>query len=168
MYCIYILTCPGNREYCLRSLRSRGTERPAEVSRDPSRITDLAFILPRLSQQILPTNVTSSCENMDIQYNTRKGFLCLVKFLLHVTVFFLITTWVLLLQKEVKRMYTIHVYCIICILFQLNLAKDHHSINSLPSGIYKIFRKQKYCCKVSLYACKYLYDFNESKKINDI
>lgn len=60
-----------------------------------------------------------------------------------------------------------HVYCIICILFHLNLAKDHHSLNSLPSGIYKIFTKQKYCCKVSLYACKYLYDFNESKKINE-
>lgn len=65
-------------------------------------------------------------------------------------------------------MYTIHVYCIICILFHLNLAKDYHSLNSLPSGIYKIFTKQKYSCKVSLYACKYLYDFNESKKINEI
>lgn len=88
MYCIYILTCPGNREYCLRSLRSRGTERPAEVSRDPSRITDLAFILPRLSQQILPTSVTSSWENRDIWYNSRTDFLRLVNFLLHVTVLF--------------------------------------------------------------------------------
>lgn len=65
-------------------------------------------------------------------------------------------------------MYIIYVYCIICILFYLNLVKDYYSINLLLFGIYKIFSKQKYCCKVFLYVCKYLYDFNEFKKINEI
>lgn len=65
-------------------------------------------------------------------------------------------------------MYTI--YCIDCNLFHLNLAKENHSINSIPSGIYKMFNKKKYCCKVPLNACiaKYLYDFDEFKKINEI
>lgn len=54
------LTCPGNREYSVSSDRSTGMRLPEECSRSPSRITDLLFSFPLLSQPIWPSRVMGS------------------------------------------------------------------------------------------------------------
>lgn len=54
------LTCPGNREYSLSSDKSTGIWAPKECSRSPSRITDLLFSFPLVSQPIWPSRVTGS------------------------------------------------------------------------------------------------------------
>lgn len=63
---LHSLTCPGKREYSLRSDKSTGICVPEECSRSPSRITDLLFSFPLLSQPIWPSRMTGSYQR--VQY----------------------------------------------------------------------------------------------------
>lgn len=61
------LTCPGNREYSLSSDKSTGIWAPEECSRSPSRITDLLFSFPLVSQPIWPSRVIGSYGRCNIK-----------------------------------------------------------------------------------------------------